>query len=263
MNPSNDPRDDPDRSEALMGMMDAATHGNPDALSNIIERELRQFGSLPSGSIEALSECARLGRLECLRVLLPHCDPNPVDLSGPPPLVIAAGAGRLDCVLALLPLSDPNRPCPWSDQLPAFRALLNGHVECFEALAPSTDFAKAPALDEPWRRDLAMFCATDELAHALKAALPYCDLNARDARGFSALTWAAMNNSMAAVEILLPLFDPRELTPKGNSPASIADRHNYGNVAQVLRARAEALDERDALALAAGAPCPRPPKPRL
>lgn len=269
-------------------LLSAVTEDEPEALRALIISREDPHARLPQGSIEAFAAAARLGRLECLRLLAPVCDaaarerhfgdtplrsaaragradcvrlllplsdPDPSDPTCPEALHLAASAGHLECVLALIPHCDPGRLCPWREEPPAVSALLSGHPDCFEALAPRTSFSALPTLDEGWNRDLLMLCAADpDLAHCLPAALPYSDLSRRDKRGFSALTWAAMSGSLPATRFLLDYFDPRELTPKGSSAMTIAERHADGLALAALREKASLLDEIDALAAAAARP---------
>lgn len=296
---AHDPSAEPDplaRQALALALQEAVDDDSPRFLSELIASEIAERGALPPESIEALALAARLGRAECLRLLLPFCDPtaresgqgdtplraaaragqaeclelllpvsqaDPEDSYCPEAMHLAATAGHLDCVLALIPHCDPGRVCPWREEPPAVSALLSGHPECFLALAPFTDLAALPSLDEGWNRDLLMLCATEQLAHCLPAALPFCDLARRDKRGFSALTWAAMNGSLKATEFLLPLFDPREATLKGVLPAAIAERHADGLVAAALREKAARLDEGDAIAASAQSGSHAPAKPRL
>lgn len=258
------------RAAALRVLPSAALSGRLAFLGALL-RFFEQDPSRPDLSASrntAFIVAAQAGQTDCALLLMEgHREEAPLLSSNALAhgMRFAVSQGKLDLVLALIPFCDTSLPCPWTGAPPAVSAALSGHPECFAALATLAPLPPPASLDPGYERDLLMLCANDELAHCLPAVLPYCDLQTRDKIGGSALGWAARLESASAVAFLLPFFDPREpeRKPQGLSPLQRAERNKSSAIVNLMRARADQLNEREAIDEAALPASRQPFKPRL
>ena len=188
----------------------AVERGQPRA----IERAIRA-GADPDASF-ALHSCARHGYAECVKALLPHCDPTLLDSQGWSALRSAAvrsSPQHLECVKLLIPCSPMERD-PVLGQTPLMSAAVGGSAEMVKLLLPLCD----PLLADACGTTALMQAAKRFESEPLLALIPHSALAAADLHGNTALSIIASSRREYAqnFELLMAasdLSDPAQAEP--------------------------------------------------
>lgn len=215
---------------------------------------------------EALEWAAIGGHPECIKILIPLCNPKAHDSFA---LRAAALNGHPACLALLIPASDPQA----NDSSALCSAAENGHAECvkllLECAPPKSKRSRALALaahhgrleclrilapvsDAKDRHSLALFEAAN-MGHreCVELLIPLSDLSAKK---FHCLRWAAIRGHADCLGILL------EACPKSTSEFRAAAGeafiqaciHGYADCVEMLIGHADPLlDDSEALRLAA------------
>ena len=125
----------------LMGLRlhAAASRGDAEACSRVLA-EGASAGYANFEGATALMMAAREGHLKCVKVVLPHSDPQQKCLRGWSAMGWAALEGHIPCLKALLPTSNPSS-LNYLGRTALAVAIQAGKVNVVELLLPVTDLA--------------------------------------------------------------------------------------------------------------------------
>jgi ankyrin repeat protein len=226
-----------------------------------------------------LSVSVSQGREDIFNLLAPLGGAGDRDAEGRAPLALAAAAGLPDFVQTLLSHGADANAVDLRGYTALMHAVEYGQIDCVRTLIPASDLelrdyfglraidhAAGAGRPEPLRLLLGVsspnstdFSGTDTLMHAAARAqdlqcidllLPHCDPRRANAKGWTALAFAADNGSEAIVKRLLPLSDAGARTGasrRGPRPEELARKKGVPQLAAQIQAFREAQELRETL----------------
>ena len=177
---------------ALSDMLQEAAHNGDSAEVERLSYFVGLKSNMVGGGSQELWWAAEEGHVECVKLLIPVCDPK-VDKSWA--LLAATRNGHTECVKLLISVSDPKA----DDSFALLVAAMHGHTDIVELLIPVSDPKAYGSLALHWG-------ARNDHTECVKLLIPVSDPKALNS---GALQAAALNGHNDIVDMLWNISDPQ------------------------------------------------------